>query len=206
MAGQPAARTGRRPGKHDTRAEVLAAARQCFAGAGYDGTTMRQVAAAAGVDAAMVHRHFGTKQALFLAAVGLPRDLTDVLAVALPGDAAGVGERVVRAFVDLWDLAPLQGASFAGLLRLATSDPAGAAALREYLQQTVGGALSQMLGDPAPSQRIGLVGSQLLGIAVTRYVLRLEPLASASPDEVAAQLGWIVQRLITNYTPDPGSL
>jgi AcrR family transcriptional regulator len=199
VGDRPVRRSGRRPGHHDTRAEILAAARDCFADDGYDGATIRRVAARAGVDAAMVHRHYGTKQQLFLAAVGLPRDLTDVLAATLAGDTDGVGERVVRAFVQLWDSAPLQGASFTGLLRLATSDPAVAAALAGYLDNTVGAALQRTLRDPAPRRRLRLVGSQLLGIAVTRYVLCLEPLASASPEQVAAELGWVVHRLITDH-------
>jgi hypothetical protein len=149
----------------------------------------------------MVHRCFGTKKELFLAAVGLPKDLGEVAAAALPGDVQGTGERVLRVFLELWDAAPLRGASFAGLLRLATSDLGGAVALRGYLEQTVGEALSQMLGVPKPGRRMGLVGSQLLGIAVARYVLQLEPLASAAPEEVAAEMGWIVQQLLIGATP-----
>lgn len=154
------------------------------------------MAARANIDAAMVHRHFGTKQQLLLAAIGLPRDLTDVLAGTLPGDVAGVGERVVRGFVELWDTAPLHSASFHGMLRLATSSPASASALRDYLTGTIGVALARTLDEHIPEQRVGLVGSQLLGIAVARYLFRLEPLASATPQEIAVELGWIVQQLL----------
>jgi AcrR family transcriptional regulator len=193
-------RTGRRPGRHDTGAEILAAARHCFAQAGYDRTTIRQVAARAGVDAALVHRRFGGKLDLFLAAVGLPEDLTALATSALSGDRDGVGARVVRTFVELWDDAPLRGASFAGLVRLAAGDQAGAARLAGYLRGTLAAALSGPLGVPDAERRVGLVGSQLLGIGMARYVLRLEPLASAPPETVAADLGRVVQHLLI----DPG--
>lgn len=190
-------RTGRRPGRHDTGAEILAAARHCFAEAGYDKTTMRQIASRAGVDAALVHRRFGSKVDLFLAAVGLPVDLTGLLASTLTGGGHGVGERVVQAFVELWDNAPLRGSSFTGLLRLATSDRSGAELLNTYLRGNLASALAHSLGISDPERRITLVGSQLLGIGVARYVLRLEPLASATPAAIATQLGPIVGQLLT---------
>jgi AcrR family transcriptional regulator len=191
------ARSGRRPGRHDTKAEILAAARQCFAEAGYDRTTIRQVATRAGIDAALVHRRFGTKFDLFLAAVGLPVDLTGLVAEVVAGDPDGLGARVVRAFVELWDNAPLQGASFTGLIRLAAGDPAGAALLSGYISRNLAAAMTRALGVRDAERRVGLVGSQLLGIGVARYVLHLEPLAGAEPAEVADHLGWAVQQLFT---------
>jgi AcrR family transcriptional regulator len=189
-------RTGRRPGCHDTRAEILAAARHCFAEAGYDKTTMRQIAAHAGIDAALVHRRFGSKLDLFLAAVGLPADLTELLATTLTGSRHDVGRRVVQTFVDLWDNAPLQGASFTGLLRLATGDRNGAALLNRYLRGNLAPVVVHRLGVSDAERRITLVGSQLLGIGVARYVLRMEPLASATSAAIAGQLGPIVQQLL----------
>lgn len=191
-----AVRTGRRPGRHDTRAELLIAARECFAEYGYEGTTTRRVAALAGVDAAMVHRHFGTKQQLLLAAIGMPQDLSDVLASTLAGDRATAGTRVVRRFVELWDAAPAQEGSFRGLLQLAATDPAAAHALRDYLTQTISTGLTRVLGDRPYERRVGLIGSQLLGIAVARYVIGLEPVASATPRQLAAEFGWVVQDLL----------
>jgi AcrR family transcriptional regulator len=195
------ARTGRRPGRHNTRAEILAAARHCFAEAGYDRTTIRQIAAHAGVDAALVHRRFGSKLDLFLTAVGLPDDLTELLASVLAGSRDGLGERVVRAFVELWDNAPLQAASFTGLIRLAAGDQDGATLLSGYLRTNLAAALAHSLGVSDAERRVALVGSQLLGIGVVRYVLRLEPLATAEPETIAAELGWAVQRLLF---PPPG--
>jgi len=201
MEGTRTRRSGRRPGRHDTRSEILTAARACFTEAGYDGTTIRRVAARAGIDAALVHRHFGTKLDLFLAAVGLPADLTGVLARVVAGDAAGLGERVVRTFVEVWDNAPLRGASFAGLMRLASGDPAGADLLARYLRDDLGAALARALGVESAQERVALVGSQLLGIGVARYVLRLEPLASATPAAIARYLGPAVRRLLTSPVP-----
>jgi AcrR family transcriptional regulator len=195
-------RSGRRPGRHDTRSDILAAARACFAEAGYDRTTIRRIGDRAGIDAALVHRHFGTKLELFLAAVGLPADLTDRLARAVAGDPAGLGERVVRTFVETWDNAPLRGNSFAGLMRLAAGDPAGADLLGRYLREDLGAALGRALGLAHAGERVGLVGSQLLGIGVARYVLRLEPLASASPAAIAGYLGPAVRRLLTDHSDE----
>jgi AcrR family transcriptional regulator len=190
-------RSGRRPGRHDTRAEILAAARHCFAAVGYDRATIRRIAAQAGIDAALVHRRFGSKLDLFLAAVGLPEDLTELLVSTVAGDHGGLGARVVQAFVELWDNAPLQAASFTGLIRLATSDTPVAGLLSGYLRGNLATALAASLGIDDAERRIGLVASQLLGIGIARYVLRLEPLASAAPSAIAAELGSAVQHLLT---------
>jgi AcrR family transcriptional regulator len=189
-------RTGRRPGRHDTRAEILAAARHCFAAAGYDRTTIRQIAVHAGVDAALVHRRFGSKSALFLAAIGLPEDLTQLLPTVITGDRATLGARVVQAFVELWDHAPLQGASFSGLIRLATGDEQAATLLSGYLRDDLAAALGQALGIRDAQRRVALIGSHLLGLGLARYVLHLEPLASARPDTIAADVGWTVQHIL----------
>jgi AcrR family transcriptional regulator len=190
-------RTGRRPGHHDTRAEILTAARHCFAATGFDRTTIRQIAAAAGVDSALVVRRFGSKLDLFLAAVGVPEGVQWVVA----GDRAGLGARVVQTFVELWDNAPLRGGSFAGLIRLATGDDGAATLLRGYLRDNLAGPLGAALEIDDAERRVALVGSQLLGLGVARYVLRLEPLASASPEAVAAELGWAVQHILDGGSP-----
>jgi AcrR family transcriptional regulator len=190
-------RTGRRPGRHDTRAEILAAARHCFAATGYDRTTIRQIAAGAGVDAALVVRRFGSKLDLFLAVVGVPGGVQSVVA----GDGAGLGARVVQTFVELWDNAPLRGGSFTGLMRLATGDDAAATRLRGYLRDNLAATLGQALDIDDAERRVALVGSQLLGLGIARYVLRLEPLASASPESVAAELGWAVQHILDVGSP-----
>src|SRR5919204_863212 len=96
-------RRGRRPGAPDTRATILEAARASFAESGFAGTTIRRVASAAGVDAALVHHYFGTKDDLFLAAMELPVDPRQALAPALADGAEGAGERLLRVFLTLWD-------------------------------------------------------------------------------------------------------
>src|SRR3954469_25474800 len=99
----PSARRGRRPGSPDTRAAILSGARTLFAAHGYAGTSVRAVASAAGVDAALVHHYFGTKDDLFVAALELPIDPREALAPALVGGPEGAGERVLRVFVGVWD-------------------------------------------------------------------------------------------------------
>jgi hypothetical protein len=120
------------------------------------------------------------------------------LLVATVSEGQGdVGERVVRAFLDLWDSGPVRGASFSGLLRIAAGDPAAAALLRGYVGETLAGALAEALGVTDAPGRVAAVGAQLMGIGVARYVLALEPLASAPPAAVAAELGWVVTGLLT---------
>ncbi|HEY0689801.1 MAG TPA: helix-turn-helix domain-containing protein, partial [Kribbella sp.] len=96
-------RTGRRPGKQDTREAILFAAREAFAERGYDAASIRVIAAAAGVDPALVHHYFGTKDQLFLDAMRVPVDPTMVIPMVLAGGIDGVGERLVRNLLTVWD-------------------------------------------------------------------------------------------------------
>jgi hypothetical protein len=107
----------------------------------------------------------------------------------------------VQTFVELWDNAPLRGGSFAGLMRLATGEAEAAALLRGYLRDNLAGTLGAALEIDDAERRVALVGSQLLGLGLARYVLRLEPLASAPPEAVAAELGWAVQHILTGGSP-----
>src|SRR4051794_30580271 len=127
--------TGRRPGNPDTREAVLAAARAAFAERGYDGATIRGIATAAGVDPALVHHYFGSKEKLFLAAVQAPADPGEFLpeVLALPPDELGVA--VVRLVLRVWD-SPARAAGLA-LLRSAVSNEWTAKMLREFLSARI---------------------------------------------------------------------
>ncbi|WP_209313974.1 TetR family transcriptional regulator [Blastococcus sp. TF02A_35] len=201
---QPRRRTGRRPGSPETRDAVLAAARAAFAERGFDGATIRQIATAAGVDPALVHHYFGSKDQLFLAAVEAPADPAELLPALLAAGPDHVGEGVVRTLLGVWD-GPAQAAGLA-LVRSAVGNEWTARLLREFLVTQV---LRRVLGtlDLSPREaevRGGLAASQLIGLVVGRYVLRIEPLASADAEELVAAIGPSVQRYLTGDIALPG--
>ncbi|SCL15913.1 transcriptional regulator, TetR family [Micromonospora nigra] len=190
-------RTGRRPGNPDTREAILTAARAAFADRGFDATTIRSVAASAGVDPALVHHYFGSKDKLFLAAMQAPLDPGELVPRILAGDPEGVGERLVRAFLGVWD-SPA-GTAGVALLRTAVTTEWAARLLREFLVTQVLRRIQEHL--PGDRRQLPLRGSlaasQLLGLVMMRYVIRLEPVASATPQALVAAVGPTVQRYLT---------
>jgi AcrR family transcriptional regulator len=192
------ARTGRRPGRPGTRQEVLDAARQIFADRGYDRASIRDIAAAAGVDPALVHHYFGTKQQLFLSVMGAPVNPVELVPTVLAGGVAELPERLVRTFLSVWDH-PVSGPAAVALLRSAHQNEWTARLLKEFLTtQVLRRALAQV--ELAPSEaplRSALVMSQMLGMAVVRYVLALEPLATAPPEAIVAHLAPTIRRYLT---------
>ncbi|MEX2290435.1 MAG: TetR family transcriptional regulator [Mycobacteriales bacterium] len=190
-------RGGRRPGDSGTRTAILQAARSSFGTAGYAGTTIRGIARTAGVDPALVHHFFGNKDGLFAAALELPFDPSTVVAGLLAEGLEGLGERVVRTFLGIWDATPGQGPMLA-LLRSAVSDEAPASTLRDFLTRAVLTPLVEAAGSRDDAElRAALAASQMLGIAVTRYVVRLEPVASAPADVLAPAVGGTLDRYLT---------
>ncbi|MER5455858.1 TetR family transcriptional regulator [Micromonospora sp. NPDC002389] len=197
-----ARRSGRRPGNPATRDAILAAARTAFAERGFDAATIRAVAAAAEVDPALVHHYFGSKEQLFLAAVQAPVDPRELLPAVLAGDRDGIGERLVRTFVAVWD-SPA-GVAGVALLRSAVGNEWTARLVREFLTtQVLRRILDHLDVDPAQLPlRGGLVATQLIGLAVMRHVVRLEPIASAEPETLVATVGPTVQRYLTGELVD----
>ncbi|MFC8849074.1 MULTISPECIES: TetR family transcriptional regulator [unclassified Micromonospora] len=189
-------RTGRRPGNPGTREAILDAARAAFAQRGFDAASIRSIAAAAGVDPALVHHYFGSKDQLFVAAMGAPLDPGELLPQVLAGDADGVGERLVRTFLGVWD-SPA-GTAGVALLRSAVSNEWTARLLREFLvTQVLRRVLHHLDVDPAELPLRGsLVASQLIGLALMRHVVRLEPVASAPPETLVAAVGPTIQRYL----------
>jgi AcrR family transcriptional regulator len=196
------ARTGRRPGVSGTREAILAAARRAFAEQGYQRATVRDVAKLAGVDPALVHHYFGTKQDLFVAAVRLPVNPVDQLTAVLAAEPDQVGQRLVETFLSIWDHAAGQSPLLA-LIRSAVADQDAAAMLREFITEEVLGPIARRLGSPDAQLRATLVGSQLIGLAMARYIIRVEPLASAPSAQVAAVVGPTVQRYLTGEVTAP---
>ena len=198
------ARTGRRPGVSGTREAILDAARRTFAEQGYQQATIRGVAELAGVDPALVHHYFGTKQDLFVAAVQLPVNPIEELVTVLASDRDTTGERMIGVFLSVWDHAA-NNSPLLALVRSAVSDEQAAAMLREFITEEVLGRIAEELGSPDAKLRATLVGSQLVGLMMARYIIRVEPLASAPPAVVAAAMGPTLQRYLTGDigTPTP---
>jgi AcrR family transcriptional regulator len=196
------ARTGRRPGVSGTREAILDAARRAFAEHGYQHATVRGVADLAGVDPALVHHYFKTKQGLFVAAVQLPVNPVEQLMAVLADDPGQAGERMVEVFLSIWDHAADRSPLLA-LVRSAVGDEHAAALLREFITEEVLGQISHRLGSPDARLRATLVGSQIIGLAMARYIVKVEPLASAPSAQVVAAIGPTLQRYLTGDVTAP---
>jgi AcrR family transcriptional regulator len=178
---------------------VLAAARTSFAERGFRATTIRAVASAAGVDPALVHHYFGSKDDLFLAALQMPVDPRALMAPVVAAGPDGAGERLLRTFLSVWDDPDIQE----GLLAVVRSvlDEDGATLLKDgFIPVVVGPVLAELVAD-RPDVRIPLVASQVLGLIVTRYVLPLPPMADMPAEEVVARMGPVLQHYLTGDLP-----
>ena len=190
---------GRRPGAPDTRAEVLAAARTSFAEKGFRGTTIRAVASAAGVDPALVHHYFGTKDDLFVAALEIPVDPREVLAPVVAAGPDGAGERLLRTFLSVWDDPDIQPGLLALVRSIMADDNAGL--VRDgFIPVVVGPVLAGLVTD-RPEVRIPLVTSQIVGLIVARYVIAFPPLALMPAEDLVARVGPTLQRYLTGDLP-----
>lgn len=187
-------RPGRRPGSADTRGEILDAARAEFASRGFEKATMRGIARAAGVDSALVHHYFGSKDQVFLAAMDFPIDPATVLAVAA-GDPAGVGERVARFVVALWET-PQARERLLAVVRTVASNEEMAALVRGFARPRLVVPLAAHVGGPDAEARVEMALAQIIGVAMARYVIRVEPIASLGAEELVALLAPALQRLL----------
>jgi AcrR family transcriptional regulator len=194
---------GRRPGGPDTRGEILSVARGSFAERGFDRTTIRAVAADAGVDPALVHHYFGTKEDLFLAALEIPVDPRTLIPQVFAPGLDGVGERLLRTFLGVWDQ-PENNQPLVAFLRTAIVVDETADLLRNGLARVVLGAVIPQLRPVGDAEvRATLVASQLIGLIMERYVLRIEPLASLPSESVVAWAAPNIQRYVDGPAPAP---
>jgi len=196
-----ARRSGRRPGKQDTREAILAAAREVFAERGYDGASIRAIATSAGVDPALVHHYFGTKEQLFNATIRAPIDPAELIPKLVgAGPVDSLGERLVTTFMSVWEH-PVSGPAFEALLRGAFANRISAKLIREFFAVQIMRRAILNLGevvDPATVPlRANLIASQLFGLATIRYILKFEPLASAPREAVVAAVAPNLQRYLT---------
>lgn len=187
------ARTGRRPGQTETREDILEAARTLFGARGYDGTTIRGIAAEAGVNPALVHHFFGSKEQVFAAALRLPVDPAVVLATVLDGPREKVGERLLRLFMTIWR-EPATRTPFLALMRSVSTHDGAASMLREFIERVMLAKLADALG--VPRLRLTAMASHIMGIALLRYVVGVEPMATVSEEELIALVGPVIQHYL----------
>jgi AcrR family transcriptional regulator len=190
-------RTGRRPGASDTREAIAVAAREQFAEFGYERATFRAIATAAGVDPALVVHFYGSKEDLFREVMQLPPEVSGALVRIADGPREQMGHRLaelVIAALENPDTRPV----VLGRIRSASSHPDAAALVRETVTRDLS-ALTSAINDDQPDVRAVLVGAHVVGLALARYVVLVEPLASMSPSEVIA----IVAPTLQHYLVDP---
>ena len=176
-------RTGRRPGTPDTRDAILAVARRQFATRGYEATSLRGIAAGAKVDPALLIHYFQTKEGLFAAAVGLPVRLSELFAGLEDAPLPEAAEALVRTYLQVVDSGQSRNAILA-LVRSAVSNEKAAAMLREFLAAELLPVIGRRTDHQNAPLRASLVAAQLIGIAVLRHVVRVDPVVRASPDEI----------------------
>jgi AcrR family transcriptional regulator len=182
---QTTKRRGRRQGEPVSRDAVLAAAKRRFATDGYEKTTLRAIAGDAHVDPSMVLYLFGSKEELFRESLRLIMD-PDMLVAALTGAGDDIGNRMVRTYLRIWETPDTAG-SMRAMLQSATSNPDAHEAFRGFMQSYVLPAVSEVLGGGEQARlRAMLAGSQLVGVAMLRYVMQVPPLATLSGDEVVS--------------------
>ena len=186
-------RSGRRPGGPDTRGEILAAARTEFGERGYDGASIRAIAARSVVDPALVHHYFGTKEQLFLEAMEIPFVPSEIAAQIAAGPIDTIGERAIRTFLATWG-DPVKRAPVLALLRSAMTHDLAAALLRQFASRVMLARVVDGLDIPDRELRTEAAVSHLLGVAIMRYVVKIEPLASVSDEDLVALVGPVIQR------------
>jgi AcrR family transcriptional regulator len=193
-------RPGRPAGVSDTRERILTSARELFARNGIDKTSIRAVAAAAGVDPALVHHYYGTKQQLFAAAIHIPIDPMEIIGPLRETPVEEIGYKLPRLLLPLWDSE--MGKGFIATIRslLAGSD---VSLIRSFLQEVITVEVGSRVDDPPGSGpiRVQFVASQLVGIVMARYILELDPFKSLPVEQIAETVGPNLQRYLTGDLP-----
>ncbi|MFF2775345.1 TetR family transcriptional regulator [Streptomyces sp. NPDC058052] len=193
--GRPARGTADDSGP-GARERILAAARTHFAERGYDKTSVRGIAKAAGVDPALVHHYFGTKDEVFAAAIEVSFEPALVVPAILDGPREAVGERLARFFIGVWEN-PATRAPLLAVIRSAVTHEAAAKVLRSFVLRRLLERIAADLAVPDPRFRAELAASQMIGIVILRYVIQVEPLASADPEQIVAEVAPTLQRYLT---------
>lgn len=194
-------RPGRPAGSSDTRDRILSIARELFARNGIDRTSIRAVAAGAGVDAALVHHYFGTKKQLFAAAIHIPIDPMTVLVPMREVPIEELGFRLPSVLLPIWDSE--LGAGLIATLRSLLAGPDVSLA-RSFLQEIVTAEVAPRVDNPPGTGmiRAQFFASQLMGVVMARYIVQVEPFASLPSEQIVATIGPNLQRYLTGDLPD----
>lgn len=190
------ARAGRRPAGSDTRGDILTAARSSFAAHGYHGATIRGIASDAGVDPALIHHYFGTKEDLFGACVHLPVSPRQAAATVLEGGVENAGRNVVRLFFSVWET-PASRDGLLAMLRGSFTTEHGAATLREFFGSALLDRIAPHIDAPDARLRVALVASHLVGAAVLRYVVGFDAIVNADVDDLVNLMAPRLQSYLT---------
>lgn len=194
-------RPGRPTGNSGTRERILASARELFAHNGIDRTSVRAVAAAAEVDAALVHHYFGTKEQLFAAAIHIPIDPMNIILPVRETPIDELGFKLPSMLLALWDSE--LGAGLIATLRSLISG-ADVNLARSFIQEVITVEVGSRVDTPPGTGRIRaqFVASQLMGVAMARYILKIEPFASLSAEQIAKTIAPNLQRYLTGGLPE----
>ena len=199
MTDATAKRRGRPPRTEsaDTRDRILAAAREEFSERGFEKTSVRGIAKAAGVDSALVHHYFGTKEQVFEAAIEVAfAPATNAPTAVADGPLDGVGERLTRFIFGVWEN-PATRKPLLAVVRSAVNNEAAAAVFRRLVVSQVLSKVAAQLDLPDAELRAELAAAQLVGTAMLRYVIKVEPLASADVEQIIARVAPVVQGHLT---------
>ncbi|AWS47481.1 TetR family transcriptional regulator [Streptosporangium sp. 'caverna'] len=186
-------RPGRRPGTADTRGQILAAARETFSEKGFDKATIRGIARQAGVDPALVHHYFTSKEGMFVAAMELPISPENVIPTILAGPREEIGERLVRFILTMTADAEARQPVLA-LVRTAMTNERMVVMIREFMTQALLNRVAEIL--EIPPLRMQVAFAQMFGVVLMRYVVELEPLASIDIEELVELLAPTIQRYL----------
>jgi AcrR family transcriptional regulator len=194
-------RPGRPAGTSDTRERILASARELFSRNGIDKTSIRAIAADAGVDPALVHHYYGTKQQLFAAAIHIPIDPMDILRPLRETPVDEIGHKLLRVLVPVWDSE--LGKGFIATIRSALAGRTEVNLVRSFLQEVIAVEVGSRVDIPPGSGRLRVqfVASQLVGVVMARYILELDPFKTLSAQQLAETIGPNLQRYLTGDLP-----
>ncbi|GHB68575.1 MULTISPECIES: TetR/AcrR family transcriptional regulator [Streptomyces] len=180
------------------RDRILAAAREEFSERGYEKTSVRGIAKAAGVDSALVHHYFGTKEQVFEASIEVAfGPLLSAPGSIAEGPLDGVGERLARFFFGVWEN-PATRKALLAIIRSAVNNEVAASVFRRLISAQLLRRVAAQLDTPDAELRAELAAAQLVGIAMLRYVIKVEPLASANPEQIIARVAPVIQAHLTN--------
>lgn len=195
-AALPMVKRGRRAGNNGTRQAILDAARARFAAEGYSATTIRKVASDAGVNPALVIQFFSSKEELFAAVLSMPAIALSRIAEAFDSAEEGLGERVTRAFLDLWQ-DPETADPLLALIRATVSNEQASAQFSEFVQARLVDVISPKLSEGSDAAaRAGFAAAMLVGLIIGRRILRVPALVAVDQDEVVKLVGPAIHQIL----------